>query len=483
MDAELGAWLRRQREDRGWNKHEMARRLIQAGREAGDTAIPGIAGMLHNVQRWEREGGVSERHKLHYCRAFAIHPSQFGPGPSKRLADSIASDSASAIVTDSTAILVPVQPADAPEVADPNLLASILVTYRGRQKPGLGQFAVEHEVLMAAHESSDHAADDEQQGIGDITFEQLRADLVRLSQQTDSGAPLSAFLEARRVRDRVYHLLDRRLWPREQADLYFVLGCIHKVMGVNARRLGYPDAAEELLRAGWVYANALGHGPLQGLLRCQLSAVMYWRGRYRESYDLAAEGLRYASDGPTGANLHLNHARAAARVGEVDIARRAVGLAHAARDSGHIDDLVEVGGEEFALSQPTVYAMAGGALAETGDDGQEATVELEHAIRLYGHHSGPGEQHWFGGKALASTDLAVVRLKAGALDGAATALKPVLTLPPAQRVSSLTARLALVRRELAAPVFRDSPQARDLGDQIEEFDRAAVTAGLHSLTG
>jgi hypothetical protein len=35
MDAELGAWLRQQREDRGWNKHEMARRLIQAGRDAG----------------------------------------------------------------------------------------------------------------------------------------------------------------------------------------------------------------------------------------------------------------------------------------------------------------------------------------------------------------------------------------------------------------------------------------------------------------
>lgn len=29
----------------------------------------------------------------------------------------------------------------------------------------------------------------------------------------------------------------------------------------------------------------------------------------------------------------------------------------------------------------------------------------------------------------------------------------------------------------------DSPRARDLGDQIEEFARGAVTAGLHSLSG
>ena len=31
----------------------------------------------------------------------------------------------------------------------------------------------------------------------------------------------------RRVRDRIYRLLDRRVWPREQADLYFLLGCLH----------------------------------------------------------------------------------------------------------------------------------------------------------------------------------------------------------------------------------------------------------------
>jgi hypothetical protein len=58
-----------------------------------------------------------------------------------------------------------------------------------------------------------------------------------------------------------------------------------------------------------------------------------------------------------------------------------------------------------------------------------------------------------------------------------------LILPPAQRVSTLTARLTRVRNELTAPVFRGSPQARDLGDQIEEFGREAVTAGLHSLSG
>ncbi len=39
----LGVWLRQQREARGWSRREQARRLIQAGRDAGDTAMPSVA--------------------------------------------------------------------------------------------------------------------------------------------------------------------------------------------------------------------------------------------------------------------------------------------------------------------------------------------------------------------------------------------------------------------------------------------------------
>lgn len=336
---------------------------------------------------------------------------------------------------------------------------------------------------MAAHESGDHAAEREQRGVGDATFEQLQADLARLSRLTDSDSPLTAFIEARRVRDRVYRLLDRQLWPREQADLYFLLGCVNGLMGITANRLGYPDAAEELIRSGWAYANAIDHGPLRGLLRAKLSTVVYWQGRFREARELSADGLRYLSQGPVAANLHLNLACAAARLGDPDTARQAIGHAHAAREADYSDDLVQIGGEEFALSQATTYAKAGRALADTGADGREATAELEHAISLYDQGGDHGEQHWFGGKPLASTDLAMIRLSSGALDAAASALEPVLALPPAQRVSTVTTRLARVRSELAAPLFRGSPQARDLGDQIEEFNHQAVTAGLHSLTG
>ena len=485
MSSELGAWLRQQREARGWAKAEMARRLVQAAREAGDNSVPSAAGMLHNIHRWERQGGVSERHKLHYCRALGIQPGQFGPRPKGYLDAGMTSGSTAATAVSAAAagVVVPAQATDGVSgLPGPHLPASAAIAYRERQEPGLGYFAVEREVLMAAHDSSDHAAEHEQHGIGEATLEQLRADLARLSSLSDTGAPLSAFLDMRRVRDRIYRLLDRQLWPGEQADLYFLLGCLHELMGLAANRLGYPDAAEELIRAGWAYASVIGHDPLRGMLRARLSYVMYWRGWYSESRDLAADGLRYASQGLVGANLHLEHARALARLGDPDAARREVGLAHAAQEASYSDDLIQIGGEEFALSRAATCSMAGGALAEVGD-GREAAGELETAVSLYDAGPGPGEQHGIAGKALAGADLAVIRVRTGALDGAVAALEPVLVLPPAQRVSTLTARLTRVRNELAAPVFRGSPQARDLGDQIEEFGREAVTAGLHSLSG
>jgi tetratricopeptide (TPR) repeat protein len=485
MPAELREWLRQQREARGLTRPEMARQLIQAGRARGDNTMPGLDSMCHNIYRWERGAdGLSERYKLAYCHVLGILPGHFGPQPEGYPDSGITPGSTTAMaVSAAAAIPVPAQSVDGiPGLPGPHLPALAAIAYRERQEPGLGHFAVEREVLMAAHDSSDHAAEHEQHGIGEATLEQLRSDLARLSSLSDTGAPLSAFLDMRRVRDRIYRLLDRQLWPGEQADLYFLLGCIHELMGLAANRLGYPDAAEELIRAGWAYANAIGHNPLRGMLRARLSYVMYWRGWYSESRDLAADGLRYASHGLVGANLRLEHARALARLGDRDAAGREVGLAHAAREGDYSDDLTQIGGEEFALSRAATCSMAGGALAEVGN-GREAAGELEAAVSLYDAGPGPGEHHGVAGKALAGADLAAVRVRSGALDGAVAALEPVLILPPAQRVSTLTARLIRVRNELAAPVFRGSPQARELGDQIEEFGREAVTAGLHSLSG
>jgi tetratricopeptide (TPR) repeat protein len=480
--TELATWLRQQREARGWARREMAWRLIQAGRDAGDTSMPGIDAIYQNIRRWERgECTPTERYRLCYCTALTIPPGQFGATPPHQTSTKAGTPALAVSPGSSLARTRSANPA-AGNLAGPHLPASIAVAYRGIHGSDTGGISVEREVLMTAHESSDHAEQAEQSGIGDVTFEQLRADVVRLARLSDTGEPLTAFLEMRRVRDRIYRLLDRRLWPREQNDLYFLLGCLNDLMGVNAKRLGYPDAAEELLRAGWAYANAIDHRPLLAQLRKDLSTLMYWRGRFQESRDLSADGLRYVSEGPTGANLQTNYARAAARIGEADAARQAVALANDALEHDYNDDLLEIGGA-FVLSLATHHCGAGGALADIGGAELDAAEELERAIGLYDEGPRPGEDHWFAGKPLASIDLAVVRLRSGALDTAAIALEAALSLPVAQRITQVTTRLSALRDELAAPIFRGSAHARTLGEQVEEFRRETDVAGLHSLPG
>ena len=65
--------------------------------------------------------------------------------------------------------------------------------------------------------------------------------------------------------------------------------------------------------------------------------------------------------------------------------------------------------------------------------------------------------------------VAIARLRAGALDAAIAALEPVLALPPGERTAVEGQRLSVVRAELAHPVYRGSPAARGLDEQLAGF--------------
>jgi hypothetical protein len=459
-DRELGAWLRQQRQARGWPKAEMARRLVQAGRDSGDKAVPATSGMLHNIHRWEREGGVSERHKLHYSRALGIQLSQFGPGDHKDLPDDGSLEDTGQ---------------EGPGIPVPGTFA-----YGGIRESVLGDPTVRREVLMAAHEGSQHAEDAEQRGIGDATLEQLRSDVIRLSREYMTGEPFPLFVEMRRVRERMHDALDRRMWPRDATQLYLLLGCVNCLMANVASDLDNPQAAEELARSGWAYAVVIDHRPLMAQLRLSLADISYWHDQARKAAEHALAGLQYLAEGPTAAQLHLKYARAVARTGQTEAAQRAITAANEARQRDYADDLLEIGGE-FRLSWASHHSLAGSALIEIPGAESEAATELEQAARLY--ESGePGEVFRYTLEARARIDLAAARLRTGAIDAAAEAIEPVLSLPAAKRTLELPQRMIAVRMELAQPIFRGSPRAHALDERIEEFGRGAVTS-LHALPG
>jgi len=344
--------------------------------------------------------------------------------------------------------------------------------YRGRSEPDLGGSPAEREVGMAAHEGREHAEGAERRDIGDATLEQIRADVVRVARAYEGGEPFPLFREMRRVRDRIYATLDRRMWPRDSAELYLLAAAVSCLMGSAADNLGYPQAGEDLVRAGWAYAVAIDHRPLMAHLRLQLASIAYW-DRPRQSRDLARSGLQYLSDGPNGAQLHLEHGMALARLGDEDAARRAIGAAHEARGRGHTDELLEIGGE-FSLSRATQHALAGAILIEIPQAEAEAITELERATALYGTGPEPGEYYSYRCEALAHADLITARLRAGQLDGAVAAAEPALALPPGKLFEALPKRLGRARAELARPRYHRSPQATELDERIEDFGRDTI---------
>jgi transcriptional regulator with XRE-family HTH domain len=487
MPGEFSAWLRQKREEQGWARPKMARRLIKAVETAGDRSMPGLDSMCHNLYRWERgDDSPSERYRLYYSRALGIPPGQFGASPPGESPGAPRAPGTMTLMTAGPALPAAAPPSPAWYLtagpAGPGLSAPAVIAYRGMQEPGMGSSTVRQEVLMGAHEGSEHASRAEQRGIGDMTLEQFRADVMRLSREYLTGEPFALYLEMRRVRGRMHEVLDRRLWPRDASELYLLLGCVNHLMAIAAHDLGYPQAADELLRTAWVYAVAIDHRPLMARVRVDAANNVYW-DQPRHANELALAALEYLRDGPNGAFIYLMQGRAAARMGDTGSARRAIAEAEEARGRDHEDDLLAIGGE-FNFSLASQRALAGAILVEIPGAEREAGAELEGAIELYNRGPEPGEDHSQHVALNAHVELATTRLHAGQVEGAGAALDPVFAIAPAARFSGLARRLARARSELAAPVFRGSAQASDLAQRIEEFDREeTITAGLRGLIG
>ena len=456
-----GEWLRKQRQARGWNVPEMCRQLRQAARPAGDK-LPSNQCLNTMVRRWEKDvGGVSERYRLHYCKAFSLAPDEFGIAPIATRAFTSSATAGSALANSVS------YPASGGQDRQAN----------GNRPHPPGRSTIEGEVLMTAHEGSEHAERAERRDLGDATLEQFRTDVIRLSREYLTGEPLPLFIDMRRVRGRIYTALDRQIWPRDRVELYFLLGCLSGLMADAADDLGSAAAGEELARAGWAYAASIDHKPLMSWLRMELGHIAKWAARPRQSLELAAGGLEYVTAGPNGAQLQLLRAVAAARLGDTETVSEAIAAAGQARDRDYADDVLALGGE-FGFSRATQHYCAGSALGLVPGSQVAAIAELELALGLYAAGPEPGEDHSMYAEMRARVELAGAQVRIGGLEAAAAAIEPVLALPPGRRIASLPQRLNQVRVDLAVPHYRGSAEAKDLDEQIELFTATRTNLGL-----
>src|SRR5215469_2189135 len=132
-----GQWLRLQRQDRGWSVTELRRRLREAARNAGDS-LPDNDCLTVMIHRWENNrSGMSERYRLHFCRAFQIPIEEFGKiktAAPRRAPDGQAPPLAALAATAAA-------PALALAVVEPTppAIAAMRLGYRSDQAPSVGR--------------------------------------------------------------------------------------------------------------------------------------------------------------------------------------------------------------------------------------------------------------------------------------------------------------------------------------------------------
>jgi tetratricopeptide (TPR) repeat protein len=473
----LSAWLREQRLAHSWNMAEMGRQLHHAAKATGDHTVPSARILAAYVRRWEADRmGITERYRLHYCTAFGIQPTHFGPPQPVQQPE----DELTGLATLGCLATIPATP-DAGSGAD---LPYGLTESSGYRESGTGHNTVNrieqqphsdlplsHVMATLAEESLDFGEWADTSNIGDSTLENYAAQVRRLAGDYQYAPPYPLLLETKRLRDRVFAKLQGHQRPGQTRDLYLVGAQVCGLLAWMSGDMSYYRAADAHAWTGWVCAEQANHDGARAWVRVTQSKLAYWGGRFSESVQLAEDGLRYPSTDSGRAMLAMLHGRALARLGRDSDAADALARATTALEQAGPD---EIGGL-FGLSQARYHHLAG-SIHLGREDPSQVLAETRQALDLF--EATPTRERNYGAEIGTRMDEAHAHLLLGDLDGADAALRPTLELAPENRYEPLTQHLRQVRQALVRPEFRGAALAQQLQEEIETFCREAIVNEL-----
>ncbi|EFL23901.1 putative transcriptional regulator, XRE family [Streptomyces himastatinicus ATCC 53653] len=313
-------------------------------------------------------------------------------------------------------------------------------------------------VRTAADESAAWAQAAEVSNVGDIALEQLMADIRALAADYLTQEPVAVFLRTRRLRDRVFALLEGRQRPRQSADLYVAAGYLCGLLAWISSDLGCLRDAETQGRTAWLCADLSGHNDLQAWVLSTRSKIAFWDGRFGDAINHARRGLAHQPSGTAGVLLACQEADAWSERGSVDEAEAALNRAADVRDTTTGTD--DIGGlyscPEFRRAN---YAAA---IHTRIGNPRLALREAQEALASQPFHA-------YGTTAQVCISHASTHMALGSLDAACEALGPVLALPPEHRLDTVARRMRELAESLVHAPTADSASARTLRDHIEEF--------------
>jgi len=468
---------------RHWQKYETF--ATQYARAATELAVrdqdPKLRRLSITKRQFERwlAGTLKTRPYPDHCRVleylFGLPIEDlFSPAPQPSGPADAGSDRSSALMRIGAEPSVPAIPIDDATSSEQRGHPALSAPGEGSQRSstGLRGQDIERELVIAARESSEHAEYVASRSVDPTDMEQLHDDIVRLARNYAGESPLLLYLDAKRARDRGFELLDRTRQTAQEQDLYLLIGQTCGLLASLTFDLGSRQAAIEQARSAWIYGTHVGHNGLRAWARGMQSLIAYWSGRPLEALAFARDGLEYAPPGTAIVRLRCIEARGWSHLRDTAETARAIRAAHDARDRANLADELHDGiGGEFSFDQARQARCNGSAYLELGD-AKSAIRETRRAIELFA--TAPRDRGWLKVDAEAHTDLCGAYLLESQFDGAQAALAPVFAIPPEHRIEGLTRRLGRVRHLLVRSRFRTSREARQIGEQIEDFTAHAA---------
>ncbi|MCJ1677891.1 hypothetical protein MTF65_11155 [Streptomyces sp. APSN-46.1] len=346
--------------------------------------------------------------------------------------------------------------------------------------PGVDMDEMRRKAAMAANRALRYAVMAESQTLGSETLDHIHEEVARIA-RAYPRVPLHDILgDLVEVQDLTFPVLEaNRASPAQSRDLHLYAAMSAGMLAKASHDLADPRAAMMQAPAAYVYADKAGHGRMCAWTRGLQSLISYWAGRPADAAAYAARGSASLTvpAGTVTVWLASLEARAHAVLGEAQKAHEAVRKATEVRDTAESDDLDEVGGI-FVFPRPrqAYYGVeAAVLLGEATGDVERDAVE---AVRAYRTAKSEAPDEWaFGDEAGACTNLAIVRIGRGDVEGASEAVQPVLELPPSQHNAGIVISARRVHSALSHSSVRTAARARELRGHLELFT-ATTTPSL-----
>lgn len=323
---------------------------------------------------------------------------------------------------------------------------------------------------MAARRAMDFAMGAERQAIGDETLGFLSDEVKRIAAEYPRVSLSEIWNDLAAAQEDAFRLLESgRVRPSQSRDLNFMATVLSFLMAKGSHDMGDSKVAMAQARAAGFCARQAEHQGLVALVDGLKSLISYWANRPEDALHYARQG---ASQGPklrgtVGVWLPSLEARAAAFLGDEATAVAANQRAEALREHVVPDDLDALGGLlTYPGPKQAYYAVESEVLLGHGN--ARLAAQAEQAVLGFSDRDDP---HWaFGDLAGSQCNLALVRLHAGDLDGAAEAIRPVLDLTPGLRTAGIVVSATRVQAALGTGPVRDAVVARDLRAEIAMYE-------------